>query len=407
MAITTVTRQSWLFAVLALLAAGCGKNEAAPAKPALPRVTVSHPVIRQLVDEDDYNGWLRASEEVEVRSRVRGHIQSIHFKDGDMVKKDQLLFELDPRPFQAAIEQCLAQARVVEAQKVAAEKDVVRQRDLLKMNAVSKADFEKTEANVASYEAQIASIQQEAEQHKLDLQYSQIRAPIGGRIGRAMLTVGNLVNAGGTDPVLTTIVAIDPIYIYFTVDERSLQRYQKRNSAKPGERDGSLRDLHIPIRFGLDTEDGYPHDGVLDFAENKISSSTGTVETRGVVANPQRLFMPGSRVRVRVPVSEPYQAVLVPDTAILSDQDRRYLLVLGKDDVVLPRYITLGRLLDDGMRVILPPPNEKQPAASDDWLKRWEKEWVIILGLQRARINYPVEPFEADGKPVQPSTATH
>lgn len=403
---TFLERRCWPVLLLGLAAAGCG-GETTVAKRPPPHVTVEHPVARKLVDEDDYTGWLRASQEVEVRSRVRGHIQKIHFQDGDIVEKDQLLFELDPRPFQAAIEQSLAQARIFEAQQTAVEKDVVRQRELLKMNAVSKAEFEKTVANAQSYAARVAAAMQEAEQHKLDLQYSRITAPIAGRIGRAMLTEGNLVNAGGTDPVLTTIVAITPIYVYFNIDERSLQRYQKQNPNKAGDSSAVLlREQKIPIRFGLDTDEGYPHGAVLDFAENKIASSTGTVEVRGVVQNDQRLFVPGSRARVRVPVSEPYEAVVVPDTAVLSDQDRKYLLVLGKDNVVFRRDIVPGRLLDDGMRIILPPQGEESPSGAGDWLKNWEKEWVITMGLQRARINYPVEPFDAKGQPIRTAVAS-
>ncbi len=383
--------------LLGLTAFGCRGEASGDPKSSLPRVTVAHPARRQLIDEDDYTGWLRASEEVEVRSRVRGHIDKVHFKDGDMVEKGQLLFELDPRPFQAAIEQALAQARVYEAQKAAADRDVARQAELIKMNAVSKAEYEKTIANAQSYAAQIAATMQEVEQHKLDLQYSRITAPIAGRIGRAMLTKGNLVNAGGSDPVLTTIVAVDPIYVYFTVDERSLQRYQKRKTERLDPK-SSLRDLNIPFRFALDTDEGFPHSGVLDFSENKISSATGTVEVRGVVHNHQGLFVPGSRVRVRVPVSEPYEAIMIPETSVLSDQGRKYLLVLGRDNVVYARDILPGRLLDDQMRVMLPPHGEEK---ATDWAGAWEKQWVIINGLQRARVNYPVEPFDAAGQPIR------
>jgi multidrug efflux system membrane fusion protein len=212
--------------------------------------------------------------------------------------------------------------------------------------------------------------------------------------------VGNLVNAGGTDPVLTTIVALDPIYVYFPVDERSLQRYQKMGARqRRGAAAPSLREQKIAFHFGLDTDEGFPHSGALDFAENKVSSSTGTIEVRGVASNGKGLLVPGSRVRVRVPVSDEYQAVVVPDTAVLSDLDRKYLLVLGKDNTVLRRDITPGRLLDDGMRVVLPPPGEEQ-AAVNDWNNDWAKQWVILVGLQRARINYPAEPLDANGQAI-------
>jgi RND family efflux transporter MFP subunit len=367
----------------------------------LPRVTVGHPTARSLIDEDDYTGWLRASQEVEVRSRVRGHIQKIHFRDGEMVKQGQLLFELDPRPFQAALEQSLAQAKVADAQRLAAEKDLARDRELILQKAVSQAELEKAEANALSFAAQVAAATQQAEQSKLNLEYSRIAAPINGRISRARLTQGNLVDAGGTDPVLTTIVAIDPLYVYFSVDERALQRYQKSRQHEAGsESAASLRELKIPFRFGLDTDEGFPHAGVLDFAENKVASSTGTIELRGGAPNPDGQLIPGSRVRVRVPVSDPYEAVVVPDSAVLSDLDRKYMLILGKDNVVLRRDFTPGRLLDDGMRVILPASGEEKPKGKEEWIKGWEKEWVVTLGLQRARVDYPVEPLDSNGQPI-------
>ena len=391
--------------ILAVLTTGCDRGEPGPAGPSLPRVTVSHPTVRQLVDEDEYTGWLRPSQEVEVRSRVRGHIQKILFRDGEMVKQGQLLFELDPRPFQAAIDQAKAQAKVSDAQRLAADKDVARQRELLVHKAVAQSELEKAEADALSYAARTAATLQQVEQHKLDLEYSRITAPIAGRIGRAQLTEGNLVNAGGTDPVLTTIVAIDPIYLYFNVDERALQRYQKSRQQERGpEQATSLREEKVPIRFGLDTDDGFPRQGVLDFAENKVSSSTGTIELRAEVKNADGRLIPGSRVRVRLPVSDKYQAVIVPDTAVLADQDRRYLLVLDKDNKVLRRDITPGRLLDDGMRVLLPAGDENA-ADKQGWIKNWEKQWVITLGLQRARINDPVQPLDTSGQPAATTAA--
>jgi RND family efflux transporter MFP subunit len=304
-----------------------------------------------------------------------------------------LLFELDPRPFQAAVSETEAEVRALDAQRLAADKDVIRYETLVKSNAAPVQELDKTRADALSYAARVAAKKEEATKFKLDLEFSRIVAPITGRIGRALLTEGNLVQAGGSDPVLTTIVAIDPIYVYFTIDERSLQRYQKMR--RPGDdvkRPESIRELKIPFRFGLDVDQGFPHQGTLDFADNKIDQTTGTAEVRGVVANDKRLFVPGSRARVRVPVSEPYDAILVPDTTVLSDQEKRYLLVLGKDNVVLRRDVVLGKLLDDGQRVILPAAGEGEGVKAGDW--------VITLGLQRARIDYSVEPVDSQGQPI-------
>ena len=311
--------QRYLGVLLLLIVAvvGCGTDEdRAPATP--PTVTVAHPVERQLTDEDDFNGWLQASEVVELRSRVRGHIQKIHFQDGDLVERDQLLFELDPRPFQAQVDQAKAQSNSLDSQKIAADKEVARTEALVEKNAASVQSLEKAVADAGTFDAQILAKKEEIKQYQLDLEFSRITAPIAGRISRAMLTEGNLVNAGGSDPVLTTIVALTPVYVYFSVDERTLQRYMRSQPKETPDAPVVLRQRNIPFRFGLDSDSGFPHAGTLDFADNRIDQTTGTVQVRGVVDNKQGLFVPGSRVRVRVPVSDPYSAVLVPDTAILA-----------------------------------------------------------------------------------------
>lgn len=385
-----------------LLLAGC-RSSAGPDKAReAPRVTVAHPTIRSLVDEDDYNGWLAAFKTVEVRSRVRGHITKVHFTDGDIVKAGQPLFDLDVAPFEAELKQTEAQVVAIEAQKLAADKEVERNRNLLRSNAVSQQDFEKSEATAKSFDAQISAKKAEADRRRLDVKYARITADLAGRIGKANLTEGNLVNAGGSDPLLTTIVTTDPMYVDFNVDERAMQHYQEIGAQRRGKgNQPSLREQKMPFSFGLDTEKGFPHQGHLVFADNKYTEGTGTILVRGVAPNPDGRLVPGSRVRVRVPVSDHYEAVLVPDAAVLSDQDRRYLLVLGKDNIVLRRDITPGRLLDDGMRVILPAPGEERVKGNQSW----EKEWVITLGLQRARIDYPVQPLDANGQPINATDA--
>ncbi len=371
--------------LLIVAAVGCGTDEdRAPATP--PTVTVAYPVERQLTDEDDFNGWLQASEVVELRARVRGHIQKIHFQDGDLVERDQLLFELDPRPFQAQVDQAKAQSNSLDSQKIAADKEVARTEALVEKNAASVQSLEKAVADAGTFDAQILAKKEEIKQYQLDLEFSRITAPIAGRISRAMLTEGNLVNAGGSDPVLTTIVALTPVYVYFSVDERTLQRYMRSQPEETPDAPVVLRQRNIPFRFGLDSDSGFPHAGTLDFAENRIDQTTGTVQVRGVVDNKQGLFVPGSRVRVRVPVSDPYSAVLVPDTAILADQDQRYVLVLDDENMVTRRNITPGKLLDDAMRVILPGKNDEKGLTT--------KDRIIVLGLQRARLNEPVTPIE-------------
>ena len=386
------SRRRWSSLMLtALMVAGCGRSETADKPKGAPRVTVAHPVVKSLVDEDDYNGWLEASQTVDVRARVRGHIQKVNFKDGDMVRKDQLLFQLDPRPFQAAIDEAVAQAKALDSQKIAADKEVVREAELLKASAVSQAEYEKTVADAQSYTARIDAKMQAVEKCKLDLEFSQVTAPIAGKIGRAMLTEGNLVNAGGSDPLLATIVAVDPIYVDFNVDERAIQHYQEVGAARQGkDKQPTLRAKEMPFFFGLDTEKGYKHEGQIVFADNKYTEGTGTILVRGEAKNPDGKLIPGSRVRVRVPVSDQYEATLIPDTAVNTDQDQKYLLTVGEDKIVKRQNVRLGRLLDDGMRVILEP-------------KLKASEWIIVEGMELARLNYPVEPISESAPTATPS----
>lgn len=375
-------------------AGGCSRDAAAVAEPPPPRVTVQHPEQRELVDYDEYNGWTDASATVEVRARVRGHIDQVNFADGQFVKERDLLFELDPRPFQSDIDRANEQLKIARAQQEQASKEEARQLDLFEKKATSRSDLEKAEAARKTWDAQITSAEEEVRRKELDLNYSKITAPIGGKASRAMLTAGNLVNAGGSDPLLTTIVEIDPIQVYFSVDERALLEYRARhpNPAETGRAGNPLKDQKIPFEFRLETDEGFPNRGTLDFAENRIDPQTGTIEVRGESPNPEGRFLPGSRVRVRVPVSDPYAAILVPDSAILSDQDKKYLLCLTQENVVVRRDVRLGKLLDDGQRVILPAGTVNEGVTPVDW--------VIALGLQRARVNYPVDPRDADGEPI-------
>lgn len=369
---------------------GCQKP-VARAEPPPPKVTVVHPELRQIVSNEDYNGWMDALATVEIRARVRGHIQKIDFKDGEIVKKDQVLFELDPRPFEADIGRAEDQVKVYAAQLVAAQKDEARQKELLKKGGASQTQVDKAEADALSLQAQIDAGNQETKRRKLDLEYAKVTSPIAGRASRAMLDVGNLVNAGGSDPLLTTIVSIDPINVYFYVDERSLQRYQKGREVRAS---GELSDARLKFMFGLETEEGYPHEGMLDFADNKIDKATGTVELRGQVKNEKGKFAPGSRVRIRVPTSEPTPALVVPDIALLADQDKKYALVLDAKNVVQRRDVTLGTLLDDGMRIVTPAGGVTGGALTPE-------DRIVVLGLQSARINYPVEPVTPTTQPAK------
>lgn len=394
-------------AAVAFTQSGCD-SATARVEPPPPKVTVAKPEVRQVTEYDDYNGWLKPVETVDVRARVRGHMQKVDFTDGDLVKKDQMLFELDPRPFQAEIDRSKDQVRIYEAQQVAAQKEESRLKELVKKGGASQSQVDSAEAESKSLEAQIDATKQEVKRKELDLEYSKIAAPIAGRISRAMLTVGNLVNAGGTDPVLTTIVSVDPIHVYFDVDERTLQRYVKARSDSGATRPAAVREIKLPFNFGLETENGFPHAGVIDFANNQVDSQTGTIQIRGIVPNPDSKFVPGSRVKIRLPMSEAKPVLLVPDTAILTDQDKRYVLAIDDKNVVQRRDVELGKLLDDGMRVILERKGESAAVTATGARNGiTADDSIITQGIQMARLNYPVEPIRpAASPPAAPAASS-
>lgn len=394
-----------LLLALGTAAIGCDSaSSQTRAEPPPPKVEVRHPEVRQIVDYDQYNGWLDAAETVEVRARVRGHIERVGFKDGDMVQKGQVLFELDPRTYQADVDRAKEQLRTYQAQLARATAEEKRIRGMFQQHVAGESEMDKAVADTQTFEAQVDSAKHEIARRQLDLEYSRITAPINGRIGRAMLGVGNLVNAGGSDPLLATITSVDPMYLYFNVDERALQRYMNaRNQQSPATRPttSGVRALKVPVEFGLETDEGFPRKGILDFADNRVDPTTGTILVRGETPNPQGYLIPGSRARVRLPVGAPHEVMLVPDTALLADQDRRYVLTLDSNNVVHRYDVVPGKLLDDGMRVIEPAAGrgQQEPPLNAD-------TWIITQGLQSARLNYPVEPVRPTTQPASKQPAT-
>ncbi len=382
-------------AALAFAVASCEK-EPERAAPPPPKVGVAHPKAMDYVENDTYIGKIEAVETVKVRARVRGHIYKVHFTDGEIVKKDQVLFELDPRPFEADVERAKQQLNVYQAQLVAAQKEEARLKDLLSKGGSSQSQVDKAVADAASLLAEVDAAKQEIKSQELNLEYSQVTAPITGRVSKAEMTVGNLVNAGGTDPVLTTIVSVDDVYVYFSVDERSMQRYRARRKEGTADQGGAIKGRDLKFSFGLDSEKGYPHEGALDFVDNQVDKKTGTILVRGAVKNPNGLFDIGANVKIRVPVSDARQVTLVPDTAVLSDQDRKYVLVIDDKNVVQRRDINPGRLLDDGSRIVLD--GDKGPVVTPN-------DWLIVQGIQSARINYPVEPIKPGESAAAPKPA--
>jgi RND family efflux transporter MFP subunit len=386
MRVSSVRSVGVFIAALLLFAYGCEEPPAAVAPPP-PKVTIMHPEQRELSDHEEFNGWMGADKTVEVRSRVKGHIYKIHFANGQYVKKGDLLFELDPRPFEAEVGKASDDLKVFEAQKVAADKEEARLRILLKKGGASVQQVEKAEADALALAASISAARNVVTYAKLDLEYSRITADVDGRIGKSEMSEGNLVNAGGSDPLLTTIVSVDPIRVYFNVDERSMQRYAKSVGAAGGNLSdvlANLKDRKAKFGFALDGETEFTHEGELRFGDNRVDSSTGTIQLYGQVPNANGMFVPGSRVRVRLTIGQPYAATLVPDTAILADQDKRYVLIVDDKKTVRRRNVTLGAISDDGMRAIVP----AEKLSEGENVAQWQ---VIVDNLQRARLNYPVE----------------
>jgi RND family efflux transporter MFP subunit len=392
--------RAWSAALLLLpatLLVGCSGN-APPAGPGeAPRVNVRHPERRELTNYAEFNGWLQPDKIQEVRSRVRGHIKKVHFRDGDIVKKGDPLFDIDPRPFDATLAAAKAQVKSEEAQLELAKKEVARLQPLVGTGAASKQDFDVAVAKENVAGANKAKAQTSVDSANLDLEYAHITADHAGRVGKAELTEGNLVNAGGSDPLLTTVVSTDPMRVYFNVDERSLQFYARSVKAEGKnvtELLASLKDSEVEFTFQLEGETGFKHKGRLAFSDNRIDPGTGTIQLYGTVPNKDGFFVAGARVRVRLPVGKPYPALLVPETAILADQDQRYVLIVDDKNLVRRQNVTLGTLSDDGLRAIQPDDKAEQEKAKD-----W---WVIVDNLQRARLNEPVNP-EKPGQAAEKS----
>jgi multidrug efflux system membrane fusion protein len=375
---------SVLAVVLFLLAAGCQKERpTAGGAPPPPTVTVSQPISKEVVEWDEYQGWVEAVDTVAIRARVNGYLDSIHFKDGADVEKGQLLFVIDPRPYRAALDQAEADLAQAQTRFDLASNDMARAERLLKVKAISEEDADARSKAVRTAAAAIQSARASVEIAQLNMEYTSVKAPISGRIGRKMITEGNLVNANLAESTgLATIVALDPIYCRFDADEQSILKYQQL--ARQGQQE-NLRGGKWPCEIELANETGFPHKGVLDFVDNQVDTATGTMRVRGVFANPGHVLQPGFFARVRVPGSAQYPALLIPDQAIGSDQDAKFVLVVGAQNKARFTPVKLGPLID-GSRVVL------EGLHSNDW--------VIVNGLMTVRPDSEVNATRPSPAPV-------
>lgn len=371
----------WLMApvlALAVLApAACSDDQAGGARPSgPPPVTVATPVVREVRNWDEYSGRFSAVGSVEVRARVSGYLEQVHFRDGQMIEEGDLLFTIDQRPFKLAVSQAKAELESAKAALTLAEKEVERARNLVGKGNISQSVFDQRVQARDGARASVARARAAVQTAELNLTFTQIRAPIAGRISRNLVSVGNLVTGGAAGTtLLTTIVTLDPIYFYFDADEAAYLRYVRL--AQSGQRPSS-RQVRNPVLLKLADEKDYKHRGRMDFVENQIDRNSGTITGRAVFANKRGLFTPGMFARIRLLGSGLYKAVLVPDEVIGTDQSRRFVYVVADDGTVGIRIVQPGRLIG-GLRVIT------------SGLKAEDR--IIIKGLQRARPGQKVKPM--------------
>lgn len=345
----------------------------AAAAPPPPAVSVAKPLVKEIVEDDEFVGRFEAVDSVQVRARIGGYLEQIHFTDGSMVKKGDLLFTIDRRPYRALLAEAEANLKIVESQVAYTRKQLDRAEELSSRGNMSVSVLDERRQEYVSALAQVEAAKAAVQRAQLDLEYTEIRAPLSGRIDRKLISVGNLVEPN--DTVLTSIVTLDPIYFYFDIDERSYLAYS-RDARERGvalqEGAGSL-----PIRVRLADTRAAPHYGHLDFAENRLDRGSGTARVRAVLENPDFVLQPGLFGRINVPGSLPYRGVLIPDEAIGADQDRRIVYVVDAEGKVSAKQIRPGPRID-GYRVV-------REGLSGE-------ETIVVNGLMRVRPGVTVTP---------------
>ena len=333
----------------AALLVGCGPSGSAAQAPPPPQVSVAAVVEKRVKDWDEFTGRFQAVETVEIRPRVSGYIDKIAFKEGSLVKQGDLLFVIDPRPYQADYDRAAADLKRFKTALELARIESTRVQRLRESGAVSQEELDERTSTVAQAEANVAGAQAALESAALNMGFTRVTSPVTGRVSRAEVTRGNLVtggNNGGT--LLSSVVSMDPIYLYFDSDEQAYLRYMEM--ARSGERT-SPREATSPVHIGLANEEGFPHSGTMDFVDNQLNPQTGTIRARAVFANKDGLFTPGLFARVQLVGSDDYNAILIDDRAVNTDQSQKYVFLLGADNKVEYRKIKLGRVID-GLRIV-------------------------------------------------------
>ena len=334
--------------MLSFLLVGCDDSDAQNAAPPAPTVSAAKVLVKSISQWDSFNGRIEAVESVQLRPRVSGYIDKVNYTDGQEVKKGQVLFTIDDRTYRAALEQAQAALARAKTQASLAQSEANRTDKLVHTNLVSREEWEQRRSAAVQAQADIRAAQAAVDAAQLNLDFTKVTAPIDGRASRALITSGNLVTAGDTASVLTTLVSQKTVYVYFDVDESTYLHYQ--NLARRGQ-GASSDNQALPVEIGLVGEEGYPHQGKVDFLDNQLTPSTGTIRMRALLDNSQHLFTPGLFARVRLPGSAEFKATLIDDKAVLTDQDRKYVYIVDKDGKAQRRDITPGRLAD-GLRIV-------------------------------------------------------
>ncbi|MGH7515911.1 MAG: efflux RND transporter periplasmic adaptor subunit [Gemmatimonadales bacterium] len=365
---------------LMLALAACGQKAPPPPPPAA--VTVADVKEQEINEWDEFTGRIEAVDAVEIRPRVSGFIERVAFAEGKEVRKGDLLFVIDPRPYAAELARASAELEGARTRAALAGTEVARAERLVAVQAISREEFDTRRSAEAESRASIAGAEAAVATARLNMNWTRVHSPISGRVSRAEVTQGNLVQAGPPDAtLLTTVVSLDPVYVYFEGDEQTYLRYG--DLARAGARPSS-RDTRNPIQLGLANEQGFPHQGYVDFVDNQLNPETGTIRARGVFSNKDRVFTPGLFARLKLVGSARYRAVLVLDRAVGTDQDKKFVLALKPDSTVEYRSVQVGRLVD-GMRIVTA------------GLKGGDR--IVINGLQRVRPGMKVAPSVAPMAP--------
>lgn len=369
-------RSGLLAAVTLMALIGCGNHDDSASKQGqLPNVKIAQPLSQEVTEWDEYTGRIEAVNSVDIRARVSGYLEKVNFRAGDKVRKGDLLFLIDPKPFTAQLNYAEAELERAKSRHELAKNDLARAERLFRAKAISEEEHDARSKGLREAVAAVQSAAANVYTARLNLEFTQVRSPIDGRIGRELITAGNLVNGGGGDATLLTfIVSTDPVYVYVDADERSALKY--RRQAQKGGR-GSLVEERTPVELAVADEVGFPHQGHLDYISPREDTATGTLTLRGVFANPDELLSPGFFARMRVRGSAPYPAVLLPDRAIGTDQAQRFVWVVNQENQVEYRKVVLGAHIGQ-FRVII------------EGVK--PEEWAVIEGIQKLKPGVKVNP---------------